>query len=98
MKSKWEMEPGEAEALAAEAFAFLAAEPAQLVRFLETSGMTPQTLRGRMGDTDTLAAVLDHILGDESLLLVFTSGHDIEPRRVHLAAHTLRSREGSNQD
>ena len=78
-----------AEALAAEAFAFLASDPARLVPFLEMSGLDIADVRQRAGSREFLTFVLDHLVRDESLLLVFASEAGRKPEQVVLAAHVL---------
>lgn len=79
----------EAETLAINALQFLAGDPARLGRFLALTGLGPSELRANAGERHLLAAVLDHVLRDESLLLVFAADHRIAPERVALAHHSL---------
>ncbi|MFM1813430.1 MAG: hypothetical protein RLZ98_125 [Pseudomonadota bacterium] len=81
-----------AEEIAIKALVFLAEDPERLSRFLAETGMSPDDLRGKAGDRATLAAVLDHLLADESLLLVFTSNHAIGPETIGPALHALAGR------
>jgi Protein of unknown function (DUF3572) len=79
-----------AEALAAQSLTFLTADPNRLNRFLADSGMDPQQLAASLttGGTGILAAALDHIVGDESLLLVFASEVRCKPEEI-MMAHTI---------
>ncbi len=79
-----------AEAIAAEALALLAAEPGRLTRFLGDSGMDPNTLAAGLstGDDGVLAAALDHVVCDESLLLVLASELRRKPEDI-MIAHAL---------
>lgn len=79
----------EAEALALSALAFLAEDGARLGRFLGETGIEPQALARRASAPDTLVAVLDYLLGDEPLLLVFsaTTGH--QPDQIAIARDLL---------
>jgi Protein of unknown function (DUF3572) len=83
-----------AEALAAEAMAFLTADGARLARFLGDSGLDPPTLAaalangGANGGDGVLDAALDHVVSDESLLLVFASEVRRKPEEV-MAARAL---------
>ena len=72
----------EAEAIGIAAFVFLAEDEARLTRFLEATGMVAGDLRAAAGSPETLSAVLDHVLSDESLLLVFAAGAGIEPAAI----------------
>lgn len=78
-----------AETLALRALAFLAGEPERLGRFLALTGIGPDRLRAAAGTPETLAAVLDYLLADESLLLTFTSGADVKPYSVGHALAVL---------
>ena len=71
-----------AEGIAAQGLAFLAEEPARLVRFLTETGLAPEQIREQAATRAFLAAVLEHLANDESLLLVFaasTAVAQIEP-------------------
>lgn len=76
----------EAETLALSALAFLADDAERLGRFLAETGIGPDTLMRQAGTPATMAAVLDHILADESLLLVFAAGAGLKPEQI-AAAH-----------
>jgi hypothetical protein len=79
-----------AEALAAESVAFLTADGARLARFLGDSGLDPSTLAAALanGGDGVLDAALDHVVSDESLLLVFASEVRRKPEEV-MAARAL---------
>lgn len=81
---------GEAEGLALQALAFLAGDPARFQRFMSLTGISPEDLRGAADAPDTLVAVLDHLMGDESLLLVFAAENGIPAERL-AAAHARLS-------
>ena len=71
------------------ALLFLAEDTGRLGRFLTESGLEPIELRQQAGTPAMLAAVLGHLLDDESLLLVFTSGANLDPVDVHAARMAL---------
>lgn len=79
----------EAETLALSALAFLAADADRLGRFLAETGIGPDTLMRQAGTPATMCAVLDHILTDESLLLVFAADAGLKPEQVALAQAIL---------
>ena len=81
-----------AEALAAQALAFLTSDEARLARFLADTGMAPQDLAAALSDGGggVLSAALDHIVTDESLLLVFASDVRRKPEEIMLAQHLLQ--------
>lgn len=68
--------------MALNALGFLAAEPDRLRRFMDLSGLDLDAIRNQASEPGFLGAVLDHLLGDESLLLVFAADHDISPDRI----------------
>ena len=70
------------------ALVFIVEDEGRLLRFLAETGMAPDALRSQAGAPATLAAVLGHLLEDESLLLVFTSGAAVDP--VDLQSAFLR--------
>ena len=82
-----------AEAIALSALAFLASDMARLGRFLALTGVGPAELRSAAGTPTLQAAVLDHLLNDESMLLVFSSEQNVDPQRIGFA-HALLAREG----
>lgn len=76
--------------LALSGLTFLAEDGPRLGRFLALTGIGPDELRTVADRPETLLAVLDHILADESLLLVFTASKgfapgDVAPARAALA-------------
>lgn len=83
-----------AERIAIRALGFLAGDPERLGRFLTLTGIGPSELREQAGRPEMLAAVLDHVLGDESMLLVFATEAGIAPDQVAPAAHLLSGAAG----
>jgi hypothetical protein len=78
-----------AEAIAAEALLFLAGESRRLGRFLAETGLDPASLRSRMRDAEVLAAVLGHLLADESALLAFAANAGLKPEDIGRAEAAL---------
>ena len=76
--------------LALDALLFLVQDEAHIVHFLNASGMEPADLRTRAREDRTLAAVLDHLLAHESLLLVFAANARLQPEDVGPALERLR--------
>ena len=76
--------------LAVDAFLFLAQDDARIAQFLNASGIDPADLRASAGEDRTLAAVLEHLLGHESLLLVFAAHARHRPNDVQPALDRLR--------
>jgi hypothetical protein len=83
------IDAAQTEALAIAALSFIAAEPERLGRFLALSGLGPQSLRTAARQPDFLAGVLEHVLGDENLLLAFAQHAEIDPREVARAQRAL---------
>lgn len=83
------MTPAEAEALAVEALTFLASDPERLGPFLGAAGIGPGELRGVAGEPGFLAAVIEHIMSDDALVLAFAESARIRPTLVAVAHHLL---------
>jgi hypothetical protein len=74
-----------------QALAFLAADDNRLAKFLGLTGIAPGDLIAEAREPHMLAAVLEHLSGDESLLLVFAAEAGIEPERVGAAIALLET-------
>jgi Protein of unknown function (DUF3572) len=83
-----------AETLALQGLAFLFEDPARMESFLKLTGLEPAEVRERVGTPELSLAVLEHLAGDESLLLVFTASRSAEPESVGRAIALL---EGARQ-
>lgn len=83
----------DAEVLALDALAFLAASPDDLALFMRLSGTDPAGLRACAGEPQFLAGVLDYFLGDEKLLTRFCGQQAIDPASVHRLRATLDARQ-----
>jgi uncharacterized protein DUF3572 len=70
------------ESIATRGLAYLASDLDRLGRFLALSGLDPKTIRQAAQDPHFLPAVLDHLLGDERLLLDFAATEAIAPEAV----------------
>jgi hypothetical protein len=79
----------DAESLAYRAIAFIAADQAYLSDFLTRTGVAQERLPELLESRDFLVAVLDHLLGDESLLLAFCGNAGIDPSEVLPARKAL---------
>ena len=84
-----------AETIAAQGLAFLAADPGQLQRFLALTGLTPATLKARIGSLEVLGAVLNYLALDESLLLTFAANSNVAPEIIAAARARLDAGDGS---
>jgi hypothetical protein len=94
MSKGWQKRPKldreAAETIAVQALGFLAGEPERFLRFLTLTGLTIEDVRARAGSPDLLAAVLSHLTGDESLLLIFTAETHVAPETVAPALALLQ--------
>ena len=72
----------EAEIIALKVLGFLAAEPERLSRFMDLSGLDVGAIRASASEPAFLGGLLDHILSDQSLLLIFAEEHGLKPERI----------------
>lgn len=72
----------EAEQIAIRAVAFITDDETRLARFLDLTGWTPDALKDGPGRPAFLQAVLEHLAGDETLLLTFAANGGIDPALV----------------
>jgi hypothetical protein len=84
-----------AEMLAIQALAFIAADPERLSRFLGMSGIAAQEIRVAAREGAFLAGVLEHMLGDETLLIAFAESAGIDPGEIARARSVLGGPEES---
>jgi Protein of unknown function (DUF3572) len=84
------MQRDAAEAIAARALAFLAADAAQLARFLALTGLQAADIRAQIDSAELLSAVLDHLVHDEPLLLVFAASAQVPPEDIGRALAALQ--------
>jgi len=78
-----------AEMLAIQALGFLAAEPKRLAAFLNTTGIAAEDIRAAARQPDFLAGVVEHMLGNEGLLIAFAADAGIDPAEVARASAAL---------
>jgi Protein of unknown function (DUF3572) len=79
----------EAESIALSAFMHLAQEDEKLTRFLDMTGLRPETVRAAAAAPGFFVAVLDHVASDEPLLLELAKALETKPERIMEARHTL---------
>ena len=75
--------------LAIQALTFIAEEPERLNRFLEMTGLSLGEIRAAAGAPGFLAGILEHMLGDENLLIAFATSAGIDPAEVARARSAL---------
>mgnify|MGYP001596580529 CR=1 FL=1 len=78
-----------AAAVAIAALSFIASEPERLGRFLALTGIGPESIRDAAREPDFLLGVLDHLAGDETLLLAFADQNELDPVQVAWARDVL---------
>jgi hypothetical protein len=75
--------------LAIQALAFIAEETDRLDRFLAVTGLERERIRAAAREPSFLAGVLEHMLGDESLLIAFCRSTGIDPAEIARASSAL---------
>ena len=81
-----------AENLAIQALGFMASDPERLGAFLAATGIGPDMIRKAAADPSFLAGVLDHICGDEGLLIAVAEHAEVTPQEVEHAQAVLSGR------
>jgi hypothetical protein len=89
MKNSLQLSRQAAEMLAIQALGFIAEEPERLNRFLGMTGIPLAHIRGAADEPGFLAGVLEHMLGEESLLAAFAASAGIDPTVVARARGAL---------
>ena len=79
----------DSETVAIQALSFLAGKPEELSHFLSLSGLDPNELRQLAADQTFLGGVLDFLLQDEALLLVFAEESGLAPAAIGVARRRL---------
>ncbi len=74
-----------AEEIAIDGLSFLAGDGDRLGRFLALTGFGPPDLANALADPAILAAVLEHIVGDEAMLLELSANRNLPPDDIVLA-------------
>ena len=92
MKKPGSPSPETAELLAIQALAFIAQEPERLNGFLSVTGIELGAIRNAASEPGFLGGVLEHMLGDESLLIAFAEAAGIDPAEVARARQALGGR------
>jgi hypothetical protein len=77
-----EQDSSSANEIAVLALVFLAEDNERLGRFLALSGLDPRTIREAARDPAFLVGVLDHLMGDEKLLVAFAAGNNLKPQQI----------------
>ena len=75
--------------LAIAALGFIASDGERLGAFLALTGIGPESLRAAAREPNFLLGVLDHVAGDEALLIAFAHEQGINPPAVAQARDAL---------
>lgn len=78
-----------AEEIAIKALTYLSNDPELMGRFLALSGLDPAGLKDVLTEPSFLAALLDFLLTDDSLLLTFVSNFSLDPNDIVSAKAVL---------
>ncbi len=81
-----------AENLAIQALSFIAGDPDRLAGFLNMTGIAAEDIRAAAREPRFLAGVLEHMLGNEDLLIAFAADAGIDPAEVARARKALGGR------
>ena len=82
--------------LAIQALAFIAENPEHLTRFLGMTGIEAAQIRSAARAEGFLAGVLEHMLADESLLILFAESAGVDPAAIARASDALGGRSERN--
>lgn len=92
---KTSIDANHAAAISLKALAFLAQDSQRLARFLALTGVEPAALPGLALEREFHSAVLEHMLGDESMLLEFCAIEAIDPAIPAAALQVLTANTSS---
>lgn len=71
------------------ALGWILSDEARAERLLSLTGLTPDALRGGLGDASVLGAVLDFLAGHEPDLVAAAEALDVAPQDLTAAAEKL---------
>ena len=83
------MQPDAASVIALQALGWLAQDEDRLAQFIASSGAGPDDLRARAADPDFLAAVLDHLMTEETWVIAFAADQGLPPDSLARARTAL---------
>jgi hypothetical protein len=87
---KRQIGPEQAQGLAVQALQFLAQDEDRLNAFLTNTGLGIENLREAAGSPQFFGALLDHIIGDDALVLGLAAEANVAPENVVAAAEYFR--------
>lgn len=77
------------ETIGLEALAFIAADEAEIGRFLQLSGLSVNDLRRTAGTTETLVSVMEYVMGHERTAKAFAEEQGYRPDELSRALFAL---------
>jgi hypothetical protein len=89
MRTRNSLDRAAAENIAIKALTFLTGDPERLARFLALTGLGPETIRAAAGSPGFLKAVLDHVAGNEELLVSLADEMGTRPEAIAEARRLL---------
>lgn len=89
MRAEMRIKTEAPEIIALRALAFVAADDAELGRFLGLSGLLPETLRASAGTPETQRAVIEYVLGHEPTARAFAEAHGYRPEDLWAAGRSF---------
>jgi len=90
MKRKPDHADGSSEDIAVAVLGWIAEDEDRLYPFLNASGLDPASLREAARDPGFLGAVLDHVVGNEPVLIACAQALETKPERVVAAWRRLQ--------
>jgi hypothetical protein len=91
-KGKLHQADDPADALATDVLLWIVGDEERLFPFLAATGLGVDDVRAGAGDPAFLAGVLDHVVGDEPVLLACARALEVKPERIVAAWHRLSPR------
>jgi hypothetical protein len=89
MRARQTLDRQAAENIAIKALTLLTGDRERLARFLALTGLGPETIRAAAGSPGFLKAVLDHIAGNEDLLVSLADEMGTRPETIIEARRLL---------
>ncbi len=96
MKAPLRSTPEATEMLAIQALGFIAEDPERLAGFFASTGIPAEEIRAAAREPGFLAGVLEHMLGNESLLIAVALSAGIDPAEVARARSALGGQQERN--
>jgi Protein of unknown function (DUF3572) len=89
MRARKTLDRTAAEDIAVKALTLLTRDQERLARFLALTGLGPETIRAAAGSPGFLRAVLDHVAGQEDLLVSLADEMGTDPQNIVEARRLL---------